>query len=138
MLTALVLPLFTVFVATGLRGVDFGYHWDEAGWHIDPARRMVQTGIFLPKPYIYPSFDKWLVVWPSLPHGIRAAIDNDGQPLPIRTKRQLIDRIGIPVQLITIAGSLSSGILLASQQFNPGRYHPPGGCSGARLSNFTR
>jgi len=45
---------------------------------------MVQTGIFLPKPYIYPSFDKWLVVWPSLPHGIRAAIDNDGQPLPIQ------------------------------------------------------
>jgi len=73
------LPLFALFVITGLRGVDYGYHWDETGWHIDPARLMVQTGVFLPKSYIYPSFDKYLVLLPSIPRAIRAAIASGGE-----------------------------------------------------------
>jgi hypothetical protein len=79
-----IVALLALFNVTDLRGVDFGFHWDEAGWHTEPAHLMVQTGVFLPKSYIYPSFDKWLVILPSLPSGIRAAIDNGGQPLPIQ------------------------------------------------------
>lgn len=75
-----VLALFALCVTTGLRGVDFGYHWDENDWHIAPARLMVQTGIFLPKSYIYPSFDKWMVLLPAVAQGVRAAIDSNGQP----------------------------------------------------------
>jgi len=78
------LPLFALFIYTGLRGVDFGYHWDEAEWHLEPGRLMVKSGIFLPRKYIYPSFDKWLVIWPAFPAAIRAALENEGQPLAIQ------------------------------------------------------
>ena len=81
---ALVLPLFALFIYTGLRGVDFGYHWDEVDWHLEPGRLMVKSGIFLPRKYIYPSFDKWLVIWPAFPAAIRAAIENEGQALAIQ------------------------------------------------------
>jgi hypothetical protein len=74
-----VLALFTLFITTGLRGVDFGHHWDEQDFHITPARRMIETGVLLPKNYIYPSFDKWLVLLPAIPRGVRAAIDSGGQ-----------------------------------------------------------
>lgn len=79
-----VLALVLLFSITGLRGVNYGYHWDEDGWHIAPAQLMVKTGVFLPKNYIYPSLDKYLVLLPAIPPGIRAAIDNAGQPLPIQ------------------------------------------------------
>ena len=79
-----VLALVALFEATGIRGVNFGYHWDEAGWHIDPAHKMVETGVFMQGPYIYPSFDKYLVVLPAIPSGVRAAILNEGQPRPIQ------------------------------------------------------
>jgi hypothetical protein len=79
-----ILCMLALFIGTDLRGVDFGFHWDEAGWHTDPARHMVSTGVFLPQSYIYPSFDKWLVLLPSLPRGIHAAIDTGGQPLAIQ------------------------------------------------------
>jgi len=70
-----VLPLvvlIALFQVTGIRGVDFGWHWDEADWHIDPAREMVRSGIFLPHKYIYPGFDKLLVLVPCIPVGIAA------------------------------------------------------------------
>lgn len=82
----LVLPalvLVAIFEVSGLRGVNFGYHWDEAGWHLDPGHNMVETGVFLPKSYIYPSFDKWLVVLPAVPRGLREAWV-DGGPLAIQ------------------------------------------------------
>ncbi|HEX2672261.1 MAG TPA: phospholipid carrier-dependent glycosyltransferase [Polyangiaceae bacterium] len=79
-----VLALFALFITTGLRGVNFGYHWDEPDWHIAPARLMVQTGVFLPKTYIYPSFDKWLVLLPALVDGVRAAIDTQGDPKAVQ------------------------------------------------------
>jgi hypothetical protein len=75
-----VLSLWVLFNVTGLRGVDFGFHWDEAGWHTEPARHMIESGVLLPKSYIYPSFDKWLVLLPAIPRGVRAALDTGGQP----------------------------------------------------------
>ena len=79
-----VLLLLALFIGSGLRGVDCGYHWDEAEFHMAPARHMVQTGVFLPQSYIYPSFDQWLVVLPSIPPGVRAALDTHGDPKSVQ------------------------------------------------------
>jgi dolichyl-phosphate-mannose-protein mannosyltransferase len=82
-----VLPLlavFALFIATALRGVNFGFHWDEQEFHVDPARKMVETGVLLPKSYIYPSFDKWLVLVPAVGRGISAAIASSGQAAAIQ------------------------------------------------------
>jgi hypothetical protein len=77
--------LLLLFNVTGLRGVDYGYHWDEAGWHTGPARTMIQTGVLLPKSYIYPSLDKWLVILPAVPAAIRSVLEVGLKTLPIQT-----------------------------------------------------
>jgi hypothetical protein len=66
------LTLALFFVVTGFRGVDLGYHWDEVDWQIQPARKMIESGILLPRSYIYPSFARLLVLLPAVPAGIRA------------------------------------------------------------------
>ncbi|MDP9001699.1 MAG: glycosyltransferase family 39 protein [Myxococcota bacterium] len=66
------LALALFFVITGFRGVNFGRHWDEVGWQIEPVRTMVESGILLPRSYIYPSFGRFLVLLPSIPAAIRA------------------------------------------------------------------
>jgi 4-amino-4-deoxy-L-arabinose transferase-like glycosyltransferase len=53
------LPLL-ILVGTGLRGLDFGLHWDERTSQIGPVKQMVRSGSLLPDFYIYPSFDYWL------------------------------------------------------------------------------
>jgi hypothetical protein len=76
--------LFILFLVNGLRGVDFGYHWDEMDWHITPARQMVSTGVLLPHSYIYPSFDKYLVIVPAIPAGIAAGLLPGANPKSIQ------------------------------------------------------
>ena len=68
------LPLF-ILIGSGLRGLDFGYHWDERTWQIGPVKTMVKNEILLPGHYYYPSFNYWvssaglipdiLTVWPE-------------------------------------------------------------------------
>jgi 4-amino-4-deoxy-L-arabinose transferase-like glycosyltransferase len=60
------LLLITLFVVTGLRGIDFGYHWDERDWQLLAARTMVANGVLLSRPYTYPGFSKPLVMVPAL------------------------------------------------------------------------
>jgi 4-amino-4-deoxy-L-arabinose transferase-like glycosyltransferase len=79
-----VLALVVLFTATGLRGVDFGYHWDEPDFHLAPARHMIESGVLLPKNYTYPTVDKWLVLLPSIPLGIRTAVHTGGEPAPVQ------------------------------------------------------
>ena len=55
-----VLLPFLLLVGTGLRGLDFGLHWDERPWQIGPTKHMVQSATLLPGYYTYPSFDYWL------------------------------------------------------------------------------
>jgi hypothetical protein len=83
-----VLALFGLFVVTELRGVDFGDHWDEAEWHVQPVRDMVVTGVFLPHRYIYPSFTKWLGMLPTVPAAIKAAATTRGEPRAIHAAMQ--------------------------------------------------
>jgi 4-amino-4-deoxy-L-arabinose transferase-like glycosyltransferase len=56
---SVLLPLL-ILVGTGLRGLDFGLHWDERPWQIGPVKEMVRSGTLLPEYYNYPSFDYWL------------------------------------------------------------------------------
>jgi hypothetical protein len=84
----LVLPVLAVwllFVVTGLRGVDFGFHWDEVPWHITPVQDAVSSGILLPRSYIYPMFIKWLALAPSLVAGLRAGLETSFEPVAMQT-----------------------------------------------------
>src|SRR5688572_22367335 len=57
-------------VWTGLRGIDFGHHWDERK-QIDNVARTVRTGRLLPDWYNYPSLNYELVCLPLVPHVAR-------------------------------------------------------------------
>lgn len=64
--------LVALFVITGLRGIDFGYHWDEIDSVLHQTRDMIAKGVFLPREYIYPGVGKTLVLVPALDDGLRA------------------------------------------------------------------
>jgi len=46
-----------ILVGTGMRGIDYGLHWDERPWQIGPVKHMVERRTLLPGYYNYPSFD---------------------------------------------------------------------------------
>ncbi len=54
------LLIYGVVVATGLRGIDYGFHADEKGKNIKYLTRMVATETLLPEDYIYPSVIYWV------------------------------------------------------------------------------
>jgi 4-amino-4-deoxy-L-arabinose transferase-like glycosyltransferase len=60
------LPLF-ILIGSGLRGLDFGFHWDEMCCQIRPVQTMVKTGILLPEYYYYPSFNYWVSIAGLIP-----------------------------------------------------------------------
>jgi len=66
--------LVLLFVATGLRGIDFGGHWDEAKYQLDPVHEMLVTGRSYPPAGPYPALSKWLALLPALPSGAVAAL----------------------------------------------------------------
>ncbi|MEY2505278.1 MAG: hypothetical protein QOJ05_239 [Verrucomicrobiota bacterium] len=66
------LLLVTLFAGTGLRGIDYGHHWDEREFTLDAARTMAVNGVFLSRPYIYPGVSKLLTLVPALDDGLRA------------------------------------------------------------------
>ena len=77
------LVLVALFVVTGLRGIDFGYHWDE-GYQLGASRAMVANGVFLTRPYTYPGVGMHLLLVPALHDGLRAAMHGgDVRPMLI-------------------------------------------------------
>jgi hypothetical protein len=80
-----VVALTAFFVVTGLRGLDFGHHWDEEKYQIAPVRDMVATGVLLPPAGIYPSLAKWLVLLPALPYGAKALVKKGSTPRTVQT-----------------------------------------------------
>ena len=66
------LLLVALFVITGLRGIDFGYHWDERDSQLLQTRAMFAKGVFLPPEYNYPGVGKMLVAVPALDDGLGA------------------------------------------------------------------
>ena len=71
------LLLVTLFVVTGLRGIDFGTHWDEPVT-LGYVRTILTEGLFLMRPYYYPGLTKILVLGPALDDGVRALWHGDG------------------------------------------------------------
>ena len=80
------LPLI-ILVGTGLRGLDFGTHWDEKYYQIRPVRTMLTTGILLPQYYGYPSFDYWINAAGLLPDAVAALKEKKGR------EEQLLDAL---------------------------------------------
>src|SRR5262249_38477143 len=64
--------ILDLFLWTGYRGIDFGFHWDEGFTHIDPVKQMVETSTLLPGLYLYPSFDYWINLAVLTPDAMRA------------------------------------------------------------------
>jgi 4-amino-4-deoxy-L-arabinose transferase-like glycosyltransferase len=63
------LPL-VILIGTGLRGLDFGQHWDERHYQIGPMETMIRTGQPLPGYYGYPSLDYWISAAAVIPDAI--------------------------------------------------------------------
>jgi len=76
--------LFAFFVVTGFRGINFGTHWDEVDWQLEPVRDMVRTGLFMPRAAIYPALSKWLILLPALFHGLLKALEVGLRPTLIQ------------------------------------------------------
>jgi hypothetical protein len=51
---ALLTLVLAVFDVTGWVGLDFGYHWDEM-IHLGEVSRPIESGVFLPRTYLYGS-----------------------------------------------------------------------------------
>jgi hypothetical protein len=67
----LVLALVLLLVvATGLRGIDFGYHWDEEFCQLAPLRASIEARAPLPGFYMYPSVSYWLNVAGLVPEAL--------------------------------------------------------------------
>jgi 4-amino-4-deoxy-L-arabinose transferase-like glycosyltransferase len=47
------IPFLILFI-TGMRGINFGNHWDEIPYQLHPVRQMYESGTFLPQYYVYP------------------------------------------------------------------------------------
>src|SRR5437870_1465402 len=65
-LIPVLIPL-SILVLTGLRGLDFGNHWDEKGWQIGPVKTMLALRAPFPGHYGYPSFNYWIITAALLP-----------------------------------------------------------------------
>jgi 4-amino-4-deoxy-L-arabinose transferase-like glycosyltransferase len=63
------LPL-AILIGTGARGLDFGQHWDERHYQIEPMEAMIRTGQPLPGYYGYPSLDYWIAMAAVIPDAI--------------------------------------------------------------------
>lgn len=74
---ALVLLPLLILIGTGLRGLDFGLHWDERWWQIGPVKQMVRSCSLLPDYYNYPSFDYWLNLLVLAPDVASSRIDGE-------------------------------------------------------------
>ena len=98
------LLLFALLVGTGLRGIDFGVHWDEGPGQIKPVRDMVASGIFLPHAppysYNYPAVCRWLVLAPALPAGVVAAVRSNLSPEVV--KSALLATLDNPAYVFTL------------------------------------
>ena len=68
-----------LLVATGLHGIDFGFHWDE-DHHTGTVRTAIQRGVPLPGEYRYPSVSFWLALAGAMPEIIAGdAGDEEGR-----------------------------------------------------------
>ena len=99
-LVAPVLLPLVLFTVTDLRGVDFGYHWDEVGWQVRPVRDMVASGSLMPPAAIYPAVAKWLVLLPTVPVAMRAIAAAGRTPRTVQAA--MVAAMDAPGYLLTV------------------------------------
>jgi hypothetical protein len=96
--------LAVLFLVAGLRGLNYGYHWDEADGQIQPVRQMVANGVLVPRmrpySYNYPGLSRWMVLWPSLPAALRTAVRTGFEPTSIQ--KAMLEAIDAPTYLFTL------------------------------------
>src|SRR5262245_1180270 len=82
------LPIL-VLIGSGLRGLDFGIHFDEIPWQIGPVKTMLRTKILLPQYYTYPSLDYWVTGAALIPEIFAAWPDETGSLLHFSTGQRI-------------------------------------------------
>jgi 4-amino-4-deoxy-L-arabinose transferase-like glycosyltransferase len=92
---SVLLPL-VLLIGTGLRGLDFGLHWDERPWQIGPVKQMVRSGTLLPEYYNYPSFDYWLNLLVLAPDAAASQIAGE------KLGQSLLQRLDSPGYLLRL------------------------------------
>ena len=80
------IPL-TLLIVTGLRGVDFGEHWDEYV-HVDGVKHSIEKEVLLPGVYPYPSVSYWLMMITATPDIVSHALSDED------SKAKLLTEIG--------------------------------------------
>ena len=70
---------------TGLRGIDFGYHWDEYEAQIQPVQWSLDERTLLPNYYLYPSVNYGLNLAALFPTLCRDLVEGVGG----RTSRRI-------------------------------------------------
>ncbi len=108
MRVAVLAPLVVVlgvgaFVLTGLRGLDFGFHWDE-GLHLQGVRNAIERGTGLPGIYYYPSVSHWLSMASMGPALVRARDE---------ATEERLAAISTPAQRLATRGTFLVGSALA-------------------------
>ena len=87
------LPLL-ILIGSGLRGLDFGVHWDEKGYQIAAIETMVKTGILLPQYYGYPSFNYWVGLAGLMPDlGAALLAKGNIQKQELKVKEQVLKAV---------------------------------------------
>jgi hypothetical protein len=93
------LALWLLVLVTGLRGANFGFHWDEIESHLDPTRKMIASGVLVPRIYTYPMLVKWLILLPALPSGLGPYFSG-GDPAAIQSA--ILATMNGPRYLLTV------------------------------------
>lgn len=66
----LLLPV-ALWIVTGVRGIDFGFHWDEP-YHVARVQISLDRGAPLPGEYRYPGVSYWMTLLGAVPEITRA------------------------------------------------------------------
>ena len=83
--------IIAIVVTTGLRGVDFGYHWDEDPAQLYPLKEAILSGTLLPNWYIYPSVNNWLNLFALVPSAVKDLLTSSQTGLNIAHLVKVVD-----------------------------------------------
>ena len=96
-LAPVLLPLL-LLIGTAWAGADFGLHWDEH-FHTEAVERTLETGVPLPRFYIYPSMTYWLTLSGTAPRYLR---ELPGPKTRAQIRQDLIPVVKSPAYLVGV------------------------------------
>lgn len=105
-----VLALIVLLAWTGLRGVDFGFHWDEYEAQVQPVQGSLDERTLLPNYYIYPSVNYGLnlaALFPTLWRDLFQGVSGEVLAADLRSAtdqpQYLLDLRSIRIVLVSLA-----------------------------------